>query len=441
MRHFVSLALVLGVAAAAQASDLDLCVVEQGGSCPAAPGNSTITVPPDCDVPFAVVGELSDMLNEGLAFVTFDLSFSGGDLDPTTIDLPTEDPMLNYLLPLGINNPDASRCVDNPGLPFCGSITCPPDCGFRGTLVGGDLIQLLGGQNTFRNTDANAPFPTSATVITGIAWPGSPQTFISGMFHVPAGLANGPHELSLISPLSNVILDGETGIPLDEHWKTEKVDAFNISNLTVMVDASAACSFGGPLCEVASDPADEGTLPRFQNHVIRLSFVGSVPAPNPGDIKIQPLLANGAYGTDVSADFTFTLENADLTLRIANGVCGAGADAGSPCISDTGCDGVCNNNSLANETWYGIVNDGSWAGVSPFAVDLAVVFGDVNDSTATDVNDVPPILANRGNTDDGIKYDVNGNGVVDVNDVPPTLANRGSARPTKPGGHDCTPLP
>ena len=73
------------------------------------------------------------------------------------------------------------------------------------------------------------------------------------------------------------------------------------------------------------------------------------------------------------------------------------------------------------------------ARLAPFAVDLAVVFGDVNQSGQTDVTDVTQVLANR--TDPApacSRFDLNGSGAVDVTDVTRALAERGSAAPPKP---------
>ena len=90
-------------------------------------GESAITVGPNCEVPYYVVGELTDVPNMGLALAGFDLEFDGGAL--SYANAPTSTTMGNFVIPDGITNPD----------------------GYGGTIIDGKLIQVGGGQNTIMN--------------------------------------------------------------------------------------------------------------------------------------------------------------------------------------------------------------------------------------------------------------------------------------------------
>ena len=119
--------------------------VESGGS-------NSATVAPGAVVSYEVVGVLSDDANEGLALFGFNLVFDGGDLAPadTPAGEPTpgcDNPMVNFTIPWGINNPG----------------------GYGGTVIDGDLIQVGGGQNTINNTPDNAPYPNGTAVCFGLS--------------------------------------------------------------------------------------------------------------------------------------------------------------------------------------------------------------------------------------------------------------------------------
>lgn len=192
-------ALVFGATASVFATNLNVRV-QSGGS-------SAVTVPPGATVSWAVVGELSDNLNAGLALFSIDLAWSGGALAQAAN--PTSGPMLNFTRPAGLTNP----------------------AGFGGTIVSGQLRQVGGAQNTIKNTIA--PFP-QGTVVTGIAAPGAPVTLANGQLVAP--LTPGTYTLVPSAVVANVIRQGETGTPF---WHVDRANAGSVQSLFVQVSPAA----------------------------------------------------------------------------------------------------------------------------------------------------------------------------------------------------------
>ncbi len=215
------------VTAVAQASDLNVSVER------ASDGASSITVSPGEVVDYQVTGILSDSLNEGLALVGFNLVFDGGDLTAANTPsgvLSCNNPMVAFKKPEGITNP----------------------AGFGGTVIGGDLIQVGGGQNTIMNTAGNADFPIG-TVLPGVAQPGptgcGTAVLVTGSLTAP--MTAGTYHLNLEELFANVIIQGQTGIPF---WATEPAGngtvAGTISNLEIIVGGCAIVSTNPPNCAV-----------------------------------------------------------------------------------------------------------------------------------------------------------------------------------------------
>ena len=207
-------------------SDLNV-VVLSGGS-------GSVIVTPGSEVSYEVVVELGDAINEGLAFIGFDLDFDGGALEQA--NTPADPPMDNFVVPDGITNPE----------------------GYGGTLIGGDLVQVGGGQNVIMNgqvlctvdddcpdgstcDDVPAPpwyctpvaaFPVG-TVITGVAQPGTPVVVVTGSLTAP--IIAGAYYLNLTNLFVSVIRAGETGNPF---WATEAASVGTIANLEVNVSSN-----------------------------------------------------------------------------------------------------------------------------------------------------------------------------------------------------------
>lgn len=194
-------AMVLWAASATPALATNLNLRIQSG------GTSFITVPPGANVPWSVVGELSDNQNEGLALFAVDLTWSGGALSAAAA--PTANPMLNFARPAGVNNP----------------------AGFGGTPSAGKLVQVGGAQNTINSSFA--PYPIG-TVITGVAWPGQAVALASGQLTAP--LQPGTYSMVPSNVVANVIKQGETGTPF---WRVEKAQPGSMTFLIVQVSSTA----------------------------------------------------------------------------------------------------------------------------------------------------------------------------------------------------------
>ncbi|MDO8632308.1 MAG: hypothetical protein Q7R41_17635 [Phycisphaerales bacterium] len=216
MKRFIALALAIGFGGvSAWASDLNVSV-KSGGL-------NAVTVAPNAVVNFQVEGILSDDLNEGLALVGFDLHFTGGALASNAIVVPAGaiacgNPMPAFVKPDGITNP----------------------AGFGGTLIGNDLVQVGGGQNTIKNSVDNpactpncAPFPVGA-VLTGVAQPAVCGTAVIATGSLTAPAADGSYQLQVLNLFANVIKDAETGAIF---FATVAAGVGTTTNLTINVSA------------------------------------------------------------------------------------------------------------------------------------------------------------------------------------------------------------
>jgi hypothetical protein len=369
MKTMLCMLLAIGlVGSTALATDLDVSVLS-------AAGESTVTVGPGATVDYKIVGQLSDVGNLGLALFGCDLSFDGGDL--AQADEPAAPPMDNFARNLGITNP----------------------AGFGGTMIGGDLIQIGGGQNTINNVPSNADFPIG-TVIINVGH--SEQDLVTGSLTAP--MADGTYTLSLTNLFGNVITSEQAA-----YWAVEAFNPGAIGDLTVIVE-SAAVSL------VSTMPDCDVSLTRAHDNCVELTFNGAITAPDPGQVTIQALLAGGAHDpTNLSDQFTFTVEPGNVLKIVENG------------------------DVLSNETWYGIRNAG-WPGVGEFKVDLRVVYGDVDNDGTTGGLDANDIWASRGAASgDCDKYDIDADGTIGGLDANDAWGSRGSTAPTKPEGHTCAP--
>jgi len=384
MKRLIVAAIALTVTSSlATASNLNVSVKATAND------TNAITVAPGDPVQFYITGDLSDDVNEGLALVGFNLHFTGGALAADTVDVPAgtidcTNPMPGFVKPDGITNP----------------------AGFGGTLIGGDLVQVGGAQNTIENTVANAAFPIG-TVLTGIAQPAGCGTATLATGTITAPAVAGTYELQISELFANVIKQGETG---DVFWATEAAGVGTIENLVITVgDVPVGMTSASPVCD--------STLTRASGNVVRFTFDGTLPGtPITGEVKVFALDDAGAFlGGDLSTGFNFSLESGNTVLR----------------VEETG-------TAFTNATWYAVVNDGAWAGVQQFEVDYVVMPGNVNGDNFTDFGDLSAIFANQtGSADDQNVYDVNADGFVDFGDLSAANVFNGASMPTKPTGHTC----
>ncbi len=380
MKRVITASLAIATMASfASASDLNVSVKASLND------TNAIEVAVGATVDFYITGDLTDDLNEGLALVGYNLHFTGGPLPSDTVDIPAgvadcSNPMSGFVKPEGITNP----------------------AGFTGTLIGDDLVQVGGAQNTIKNTVANAAFPIG-TVLTGIAQPAGCGTAILATGSVTAPVVPGLYTLELSELFANVITDGEIG---DVFWATEAAGVGSIGNLAITV--IDICPPDNGL--VASTPADQQSLWRTAKNIIRIDFGGSVAAVVAGDYEIRELLDAGAYGPDLAASFDMGLEGSTLRIQDLAG-------------------------TLAHRTWYAVINANPCDGIGDFELQFVVQVGDADGNRFVTPVDVGQINASPlGAVADDSRFDIDGNGFRTAADV--GLANAGQGGlPAKPAGH------
>jgi hypothetical protein len=166
-------------------------------------------------------------------------------------------------------------------------------------------------------------------------------------------------------------------------------------------------------------PPDGGTLWRTAYNIVRLTFDRSVTMPLPGQILIEPLVENGAFGADLSAGFDLTLEN----------------DAqGRPRVLRIGEIGT----AVTHRTWLALGNLGDWLAADPFEVQYVVMMGDVDADGRVLAGDASVVYAHVSvdPVTDDCPWDVDGDGYVqnlDAGALYPYVSP--VPRPPKPGGH------
>ncbi len=167
---------------------------------------------------------------------------------------------------------------------------------------------------------------------------------------------------------------------------------------------------------LSSVPATGRSLSRSAGNVMRLTFSQDITVPAAGEIVIQELLPSGAFGADLSAGFSVTVDMASpRVLR----------------IEDTGAA------DLVHRKWYSVRNTGSWPGVSAFNVQLVVQVGDAdNDGIVSniDASAINAVVPNFGPADDD-RRDIDGGGSVVNADVGFCNTNIPSFPVAKPMGH------
>ena len=380
LRNFLAGTFVITLVSSAWATNLNMNVKATANN------TNAVTVAPNAPVDFYIEGTLGDDLNEGLALVGFNLHFTGGALAADTVDIPAGafacgNPMPAFVKPEGITNP----------------------AGFQGTLISGELVQVGGGQNTIRNTVANAPFPIGA-VLLGVARPGGCGTAVIATGGVTAPAAEGSYQLHVQELFANVIRDGETG---EVFYATDAAGVGTITNLTINVVSCQADTNS----VVSSSPVTQKSLWKTQRNVARLTFasnLAAVPA-----IQIRELLDAGAFGPDLSANFIMSIEGGTV-LRIAD-----------------------NGSHLAHRKWYAVSNDADCDGLADFEFQFVVQIGDANNDGRVLFTDLANINAciPTDPAADSNRRDINGDGRVLFTDMAAANARIPSDIVPKPTGH------
>jgi len=171
---------------------------------------------------------------------------------------------------------------------------------------------------------------------------------------------------------------------------------------------------------IQAEPAADKTLPRTNKNTIWLTFACGVSAPSTGDVMIQELLNGGAFGSDLSGSFTFTVLNT------------AGGFPRILKMVDTGA-------TLSNRTWYAVRNTGSWSSAGPFEVHYLAQYGDADNNGFVNFADLTIInLSNPTNSpvpDELIRKDVNADNFINFADIVTANLYNPASAPAKPSGH------
>jgi hypothetical protein len=165
-----------------------------------------------------------------------------------------------------------------------------------------------------------------------------------------------------------------------------------------------AYDYVGPMTApalVASDPPADGTLPKTQNNVIRLTFDDAIVLP------AGPALSIFGGGWEDGGAFAYSIEPDGVTLKAAEE---------GPMLTD--------------QTWYQVAPAEGFA-VEPFALDFCTLAGDANNSGRVTTADYNEVKAQMGGYTDA-RCDLNGNGRVTTADYIVVKGHMGSRTPAKP---------
>ena len=275
----------LGATAAASATDLELRVESAG--------QPVVVASPGAQVGFDVIAELSDAASDGLAGFRFDLTFTGGALIQLTP--PAIGPMLQFQSPTGLANP----------------------AGYGGTVVGGDLIQVGGAQNTIANFFA--PQPTGS-VLTGVAQFGSPELIATGQLTAPT--QPGVYLVRVQDADANVLLPGQSGFPF---WEVERAPAAPAVDLTVIVPGTLTADLG--IVSVADGGTQTLSLDAGPANAGRVYLMlGSVTGDSP-PIPLPPVSVPIVF--DAYTNYTLTKPNSALLANSLSALDGLGTNQAS----------------------------------------------------------------------------------------------------------------
>jgi len=177
---------------------------------------------------------------------------------------------------------------------------------------------------------------------------------------------------------------------------------------------------GGAAALVSSDPACGVSWPRSANNFAMLTFDGDLTAPGAGEVEIRELLAAGAFGADLSANFTFSIVN---------------DGGGLPRILRV----VENGTQLTDRKWYAITDNG-WTGVDAFKVDIVHLIGDADGNgrvLGADAGLINSRISPLPQVDS--RMDTDGSGRVLGADVGLANSKISPLAVPKPSGHACLP--
>lgn len=279
------LGLTLAASTAQAQTTLDLEVLSSG--------DATVFVQAGDTVDYAVQAELGGAASQGLAMFAFDLVYDGGAL--TQADAPTAGPLLQFVAPLGLNNP----------------------AGYGGTVRGGDLIQVGGAMNTINNQFAPQP---SGSVITGIA-DGAAVELATGSFVAPT--SPGTYTLRAQNLFANAL---ESQAPAG-HWVVAAVESGSVEPLTVVVLDCGATTY------CSSKVASVGCVPAISSSG-SASLGGSAVLTLVADDVVNRQIGVFVVGTEAASDPVFGATlcvGGSVSRLIEPALSGGSGPAGSNC--------------------------------------------------------------------------------------------------------------
>ncbi len=169
----------------------------------------------------------------------------------------------------------------------------------------------------------------------------------------------------------------------------------------------------------SSIPAAGQSLPRSNRNTVRLTFASNIGGPVGGQILIQQMLAGGTFGSDLSAGFSFTVENdGQGNPRILKII-----DVDPP--------------NLVHRQWYSIRSTGGWTGGGVFEAQFVVQIGDANGDNGVfnlDAGAINAGIPNLGAPDQD-RRDIDGDATILNDDVSIANVRIPSFPVAKPSGH------
>jgi len=355
--------------------------------------NQTVQV----DVKLAQVGGTVDQL---LRMVEFDLQLTNPFLTvvlPTTHDMGTS------------GTGDDIRFWSFASLSTC--VGLPSVCGFLHFI---DDKMAAGPVDTREKILSIAYRGLTSSAQYQILLPASGAPVTVGKLQVTMPAADADYTLNLANAVATGADQGaRVDFGIDPHtiWRAKLAPPNDVSggSFTFHVGPVTACTLASAV------PADQKSLCKTTKNVFRLTFNPECTLPGVplGNIRIEELLDNGVFGSNLAGSFTCTIEGNNV-LKCKD-----------------------NANTLGHRKWYGIRNTGSWSGVANFEVQYVVQFGDANNDGRVLFTDLANINA-RIPTDpapDDMRQDINSDLRVLFTDMAAANARIPSDTVPKPSGH------
>ena len=198
-------------------------------------------------------------------------------------------------------------------------------------------------------------------------------------------------------------------------YNREPMDACNETDPIVYgeVEDYTVCVTGVPTTTLMSSlPATDESFWRSAGNTIVLTFDDTIAVPAEGELVIQELRDDGAFGPDLTSHFAITAEGNTLTL-------------------------VETLSTLRHTRWYGVRSTEDWLGITPFEVHLVKLIGDANNDGLVLPNDLSLIntVVPSFGVDATSRFDINGDTNVLPNDLSIANANIPTFAVPKPSGH------